>query len=86
MVVLEIFDFGCRALFTGQKEEESKVALDDWHSDDKVTVLIVQAGAAACGLTLTAARKLFLLEPFRKYEVCTWSNPILIFFLNTMPS
>jgi hypothetical protein len=77
LVVLEIFDYGCRALFTGQKEAESKAALDDWHNDDNVTVLVVQAGAAACGLTLTAARKLFLMEPFRKYEVCVCLNPML---------
>jgi hypothetical protein len=31
-------------------------------------VLIVQAGAAACGLTLTAACKMFIMEPFRKHE------------------
>ncbi|KAG7355848.1 SNF2/helicase domain containing protein [Nitzschia inconspicua] len=68
LLVLEMHDIGCRGLFTGQKEIESKAALDDWHNDEKVMVLVVQAGAAACGLTLTASRKLFLMEPFLKYE------------------
>lgn len=33
-----------------------------------VLVLIVQAGAAACGLTLTASSKMFIMEPFRKHQ------------------
>jgi hypothetical protein len=89
LVVLETFDFGCRSLFTGQKEIESKAAIDDWHNDDKITVLVVQAGAAACGLTLTASRKLFLLEPFRKYEVRRfpfWKSKVKLFFFVIMHS
>lgn len=68
LVVLEMHDICCRGLFTGQKESESKAAIDDWHNVEKVKVLVVQAGAAACGLTLTASKKLFLMEPFLKYE------------------
>jgi hypothetical protein len=66
--VFEVLEIGCRALYTGQKDDESRNALDDWHNDDRISVLFVQAGAAACGLTLTAASKLFLMEPFLKYE------------------
>jgi hypothetical protein len=69
LFVLEMQNIGCRGLFTGQSEKDSKEAIDQWHNDENVYVLIVQAGAAACGLTLTAARKLFLMEPFLKYEV-----------------
>lgn len=71
MHILHVLDFhgiGCRGLFTGQKELESKAALDDWHNETNVEVLVVQAGAAACGLTLTASSNLFLMEPFLKYE------------------
>ncbi|KAL3913397.1 MAG: hypothetical protein SGILL_006508 [Bacillariaceae sp.] len=71
MHLLEVFELnriGCRALYTGQSDDESRNALDEWHNNDMVPVLVVQAGAAACGLTLTAASKLFLMEPFLKYE------------------
>lgn len=68
LVVLEVHEIGCRGLFTGQKELESKSAIDEWHTEEHVKVLVVQAGAAACGLTLTAASKLFLMEPFLKNE------------------
>lgn len=68
--VLEGEGFGCKSLFVGQSEKESECAVSDWESSlsHKATVLIVQAGAAACGLTLTAASKMFIMEPFRKHE------------------
>lgn len=68
LAVLKHFKIGCRALFNGQTEKESEKAISEWHSDDSSLVLVIQAGAAACGLTLTAASKLFLLEPFLKHE------------------
>jgi hypothetical protein len=68
LVALEMNDIGCRGLFKGQNELESKSAINEWHKEEKVKVLVVQAGAAACGLTLTSASKLFLMEPFLKYE------------------
>lgn len=68
-MVLELHRIGYRSLFTGQEEDQSKSAVGDWQNDDlNVPVLVVQAGAAACGLTLVTASKMFLLEPFLKYE------------------
>lgn len=75
--VLEVFGIGCRALFSGQRVEASENALQDWQSTEITTsgtriyrysVLLVQAGAAASGLTLTAACKMFLMEPFLRFE------------------
>jgi len=62
-----------RALFSGQKVESLERAVTDWQAIEfetngdvliPVPVLLVQAGAAASGLTLTAASKMFLMEPF----------------------
>lgn len=57
---------------TGQDVEVSKRAVGEWQAGDgqeiPVPVLLVQAGAAASGLTLTTARKMFLMEPFTRYE------------------
>jgi hypothetical protein len=64
-------------LFSGEAVAAAEVALNDWKSytsDDSgnkfipFPVLIVQAGAAASGLTLTAACKMFMLEPFQRME------------------
>ena len=66
--VLKQENIGCRGLFTGQSEKDSERAVAAWKSDSDVLVLVVQAGAAACGLTLTAASKMFLMEPFIKHE------------------
>jgi hypothetical protein len=68
LTVFGLHDIGCRGLFTGQSEEESEHVVRDWQLNDQTPVLVVQAGAAACGLTLTAASKMFLLEPFIQYE------------------
>jgi hypothetical protein len=68
MRVLDIHNIGCRGLFVGQTEADAKDAIDEWHNDSSVLVLVVQAGAAACGLTLTASCRMFLLSPFLKYE------------------
>lgn len=67
--VLHMEAFRSKTLFVGQSERETECAISDWESKgDNATILIVQAGAAACGLTLTAASKMFLVEPFRKHE------------------
>lgn len=61
------------SIHVGQKTEVTELAVTSWQNEDLDTkaagpVLIVQAGAAASGLTLTAACKLFLLEPFQRIE------------------
>lgn len=75
--ILEERKIGCCALFSGQKVEETEAAVNEWKSGQIDTsgrevipypVLLVQAGAAASGLTLTAACKMFLLEPFVRQE------------------
>ena len=57
-----------RALYTSQPEAESGLAISEWQTIDSCRVLLVQAGAAACGLTLTAARKMFIMDPFPRHE------------------
>ena len=66
---------GHRALFTGQTPAKSHEAIVTWQkgelSDDGsmlFPVLLIQAGAAASGLTLTAACKIFLMEPLLRLE------------------
>eukprot|EP00536_Pseudo-nitzschia_multiseries_P008035 jgi/Psemu1/287532/fgenesh1_pg.197_\ len=67
--VLQTRGIQSKTLYVGQSEFDSETAVADWESaTDPAKVLIVQAGAAACGLTLTAASRMFLLEPFRKHE------------------
>jgi len=76
LVVFEIEGIGCQALFTGQNPSKSEQAVSEWEKDIKThgkhipscPVLIVQSGAAASGLTLTAASKIFLMEPFLRQE------------------
>eukprot|EP00977_Amphora_coffeiformis_P027521 scaffold34618_cov159-Amphora_coffeaeformis.AAC.12 len=67
MRVLAESEFAVRGLFTGQAEADSRKALDEWR-EEQGGVLVVQSGAAACGLTLTDASKMFLMEPFLRYE------------------
>ena len=67
MCVLGNSEFTVCGLFTGQPEVDSRKALDEWRTE-QAGVLIVQSGAAACGLTLTDASKMFLMEPFLRYE------------------
>ena len=77
MFVLEKAGIGCRALFSGEAISAAEVALEDWKSTMSdafgnefipFPVLIIQAGAAASGLTLTAACKMFIMEPFSRME------------------
>lgn len=65
--VLQNFQFPVCKLFSGQTEVDSRTALDQWRSTS-AGVLLVQAGAAACGLTLTDAAKMFIMEPLLRYE------------------
>ena len=67
LCVLEHLKYPVRALYSGQDESDSKGALDFWRSSS-TGILLVQAGAAACGLTLTDASKMFIMEPFHVYE------------------
>ena len=80
--VLDLFDIRCRSLFVGQNVESTESAVLEWQSNNEDSlddlpcpVLLVQAGAAASGLTLTAASKMFLMEPFLRYseelQACT---------------
>jgi len=56
-------------LYTGQKQEENAEALSLWKSADmEHLVLIVQAGAAASGLTLVDACKIFVMDAIHKEE------------------
>jgi SNF2 family DNA or RNA helicase len=74
--VFEYHKIGFRALFSGQQPSEAELAVQDWKDTDlsisndfsEPRVLIVQSGAAASGLTLTAACKMFFLEPFIRQE------------------
>ena len=66
--ILRLKNFGCRGLFNGQTVGDSELAVSEWQNDPSVKVLVVQSGAAACGLTLTAACKMFLMEPFLRHQ------------------
>lgn len=86
--VLEIIGVGCRSLFTGQKVACSEQAVTDWQSSQPggalhCPVLLVQAGAAASGLTLTAASRMFLMEPLlrasEEQQACKCSMPLTHF-------
>lgn len=76
MQVLKQLNIGCRSLFSGQKVECTERAVTEWESGEPseqdpsspFPVLLVQAGAAASGLTLTAACKMFFMEPFLRYS------------------
>jgi hypothetical protein len=66
--LLVIKHIGCRGLFTGQSEAKLESAVQDWKTNDTIRVLVVQAGAAACDPTPTAASKMFILEPSSKHD------------------
>jgi len=67
--ILQVQSIKSSTLYVGQSEFESECAIRNWENEKNDTlVLIVQAGAAACGLTLTASCKMFIMEPFRKHE------------------
>eukprot|EP00578_Thalassiosira_sp_NH16_P021382 CAMPEP_0181099756 /NCGR_PEP_ID=MMETSP1071-20121207/12826_1 /TAXON_ID=35127 /ORGANISM="Thalassiosira sp., Strain NH16" /LENGTH=1332 /DNA_ID=CAMNT_0023182433 /DNA_START=29 /DNA_END=4027 /DNA_ORIENTATION=+ len=63
----------CFGLYTGQDTTVTEYAVSSWTSAAVDSfkagpVLVIQAGAAASGLTLTAASKMFLMEPFSRQE------------------
>lgn len=71
--VLHSRNIPCFSLYVGQNTTETADSVNAWENikcDATKTgpVLVVQAGAAASGLTLTAASKLFLMEPFLRQE------------------
>ena len=82
MCLLSFHAIGNRAVFSGQSPAQAERAVFEWKgsfegwsivetelfSSDNPLVLIVQSGAAASGLTLTAACKMFFLEPFVRQE------------------
>ena len=60
-------------MYTGQDANTTEAAVSSWNSRNtnpsrRGPTLIVQAGAAASGLTLTRASKLFIMEPFNRQE------------------
>jgi len=74
---LRNLDIPHQSLYKGQKVAAQEEALGDWKKSttnaDGSTfipfpILVVQSGAAASGLTLTDACKIFLLEPFVRQE------------------
>ena len=72
-VVIKTKGIECFSLFTGQKTAETSKCVSTWETTEANTsmvgpVLVIQAGAAASGLTLTKASKVFLMEPFQRQE------------------
>jgi hypothetical protein len=68
-------NIGFQAIYTGQTTSELRNAVTKWESPGAKAsdpppfpCLLVQAGAAAAGLTLTAACKMFIMEPFLRLE------------------
>jgi hypothetical protein len=73
--ILQMESIGCQTIITGQSTGELKSAASKWESDGETPsdpppfpCLLVQSGAAAAGLTLTAGSKMFLMEPFLRQE------------------
>lgn len=67
--VLSALSIGHRTLCSGQNVTDTEKAICEWQStscggDISWPVLLVQAGTAASGVTLTASCKMFLMEPF----------------------
>lgn len=68
--VIKACGIECFSLYTGATNSTATaswgaLSLDE---DEVGPVLVIQAGAAASGLTLTAASKIFLMEPFNRQE------------------
>jgi len=71
--IIEAKSICCFSLYIGQNTKTTEEAVASWSTtkaDESKAgpVLVVQAGAAASGLTLTAASRLFLMEPFTRQE------------------
>lgn len=54
----------CRKLVRGDSPVSASSAVHDFRSDPSVHALLLQAGPAASGLTLTVASRVILMEPF----------------------
>lgn len=68
MVVMKRHGIGARGVYGSQTGEDSETSVSDWKGNSDIYVLIVQSGVAACGLTLTAASKMFFMHPLRRHE------------------
>jgi superfamily II DNA/RNA helicase len=51
-------------ILPGMPEPERRAAVERFNADASVRVFVLHVGAAAAGLTLTAANVMFMLEPF----------------------
>jgi hypothetical protein len=71
-VVFKGIGIGYQSLFSGQATSTAERAVSEWQATKAnaipYPVLLVQAGAAASGLTLTKASKMFIMEPFVRHE------------------
>lgn len=69
--VLRRKGFGCRALYTGQTERDLEIAVSEWQTLESVSVLVVQAGAAACGLVCIYSRRMLVVKKcFLNFLLC----------------
>ncbi|CAJ1942990.1 unnamed protein product [Cylindrotheca closterium] len=68
MAVMKKHGISARGLYGSETEKDSETAVSNWKGSSDIYVLIVQSGVAACGLTLTAARRMFFLHPLRSHE------------------
>jgi hypothetical protein len=73
--IFEEVNIGFQAIYTGLTTSQLRSAVTKWESPGAQAsdpppfpCLLVQAGAAAAGLTLTAACKMFIMEPFLRQE------------------
>jgi len=64
--VLKKEEIGYVRIVRGDSSDEVRDAVTRWNEDPQCMVFICHVGAAAAGLTLTAARHCFLLEPLSK--------------------
>lgn len=68
--VIKACGIDCFSLYVGSADASATELWGAVELDEKIPgpVLVIQAGAAASGLTLTAASKIFLMEPFNRQE------------------
>jgi SNF2 family DNA or RNA helicase len=65
--VLEDQQIGCVRIMKGDTADEVRNAVLRWNRDPECRVFLCHVGAAAAGLTLTAARHCFILEPCQHF-------------------
>jgi hypothetical protein len=68
--VIKAYGIDCFSLYVGSTDASATRLWGAIELDEQIAgpVLVIQAGAAASGLTLTAASKIFLMEPFNRQE------------------